>query len=65
MTIQQIRDAVQEVWDLRGDAERAHAKEDHLHQAVLKVIADGDPNARALAFEALKTLAFEFDRWCA
>lgn len=47
------------------DDEVAHSCEDAIHQAVLRAIADGAPNAKELAEAALKTLRFTFARWCA
>ena len=42
----------------------AHTLEDELHQAVLRVIAEGRAEQpAAIAAEALKTTAIRFDRW--
>lgn len=47
------------------DDERAHGKEEELHQDVLTAIAAGARNPKALAAAALKTLDIEFSRWTA
>jgi hypothetical protein len=47
------------------DAENAHSQEDDLYDRVLRAVARGDENARALAREALKTNDIDFPRWCA
>lgn len=46
------------------DDGRAHAREDDLYEAVLRAIANGDPNSQALAQAALKTKELKFSRWC-
>ena len=68
MTPEKVRDLVQKIREKveDGDDEALHSKEDNLHIAVLKAIADGsakDPVRCAKA--ALETLDFDFSRWCA
>lgn len=50
---------------LTDDPERASKEEDHFHEAVLREIADGNPDAQLLARVALRTTDLDFPRWCA
>ena len=65
MTADEVRAAVAQIAKCADDYERAHGKEDDLHEAVLQAIADGAENAAELAREALKTADIEFARYCA
>lgn len=65
MDIDQVRNRVRHIDNIRSDDEAAHAEEDTLHQDVLQAIADGAPNPAELAQEALKTGDIDFARWCA
>lgn len=65
MDIEQARNRVRHIDNIRRDDEAAHAEEDTLHQDALQAIADGAPNPAALATEALKTKNIDFARWCA
>lgn len=58
---------VEYIRNIADDDERAHAREDELHQDVLAEIARGIPGPRAwaLATAALKTKEIKFARWCA
>lgn len=48
------------------DDEVAHAAEDALHRATLRAIAEGRcEEPKACAAEALRSLALDFERWCA
>lgn len=47
------------------DPEDAHQREDALYIQVLREIANGNPDAQALAAEALKAVDFDFERWYA
>ena len=47
---------------LPKDYDRAHYVEDELHRTVLQAIADGNPDAQALAREALRSTEYEFPR---
>ena len=48
-----------------GDDETAHMDEDSLYKAVLKEVIKGNPEARSMAAEALKTKLIDFARYCA
>ena len=65
MDVDQVRNRVRHIDNIRSDDEAAHAEEDTLHQDVLQAIADGAANPAALAEEALKTKNIDFARWCA
>ena len=65
VTIEDVRKAIAEIEACGGDFECAHSAEDTLHQRVLRAVANGEPNCRELAAEALKTLDLQFERWCA
>lgn len=65
MDIDQVRNRVRHIDNIRADDEAAHAEEDQLHQLVLEYIAQGAPRAAELAQEALKTGDIDFNRWCA
>lgn len=58
----QIRGAVEALRANHDDSEAAHASEDAIHVAALKVIAAGYVDAADLAAEALKTSEIEFSR---
>ena len=66
MTADDVKRFVNEIEILAHDDEAAHAAEDRLHVAVLRIIAEGkteDPVG--LAREALATVDIEFSRWYA
>ena len=65
MDVDQVRNRVRHIDNIRHDDEAAHIKEDDLHQDVLQAIADGAADPAALAREALKTKDLDFARWCA
>lgn len=68
MKVKSVHDVVEEVSMIKGakdDFECAHSDEDELHVAVLKEVAAGNPEAREMAREALKTLEIDFPRYCA
>ncbi len=65
MTVDEVKERVRQIDASKGDDEGAHSMEDTLRADVLKAIADGAPNAAALAAEALKTMNIDFARWCA
>lgn len=57
MKIKTVQDVIDEVKNIEcesGDYEAAHGDEDDLHVAVLKEVVAGNPEARAMAKEALK-----------
>ena len=66
MKIQDVKDAVQRIYDIRGDDEVAHVREDDLYRELLQSIADGtceDPVECSKL--ALTTQDIEFSRWYA
>jgi hypothetical protein len=69
MDIEEVKRRIEEVERFSSvhDDEVAHSKEDDLHQAVLRHIADhcSDLECRELAIAALKTIDLKFSRWCA
>lgn len=54
---------VKQISDEQGDFEMAHDDEDKLYEAVLKEVVKGNPEARSMAAEALKTKTIKFGRW--
>lgn len=48
-----------------NDDELAHMEEDNMYTRVLEAIAEGVPNAKALAAAVLKTKSIRFNRRCA
>ncbi len=65
MTVADIEEKISEIKLLADDYEVAHSKEDDLHVNVLRVISEGEADARNLARKALETLDIEFPRYCA
>ena len=65
MKVREVQDRVALIAAMTGDEEAAHSAEDNLHADVLRAIADGARNGRALAREVLKTEDLDFRRWCA
>ena len=65
MTTDQAQERVRQIEAMAGDDEGAHSEEDRLRGAVLRAIADGNPDAAELARIALLTDDIEFARWCA
>lgn len=68
MKVKSVHDVVEEVSMIKGvkdDFEFAHSDEDELHVAVLEEVVAGNPEAREMAREALKTLDIDFPRYCA
>lgn len=62
MTVEEVQERVEMIRRNADDDERAHAREDALHQDVLRYFA---ATGNSVAVEALKTLDIEFARWCA
>lgn len=56
---------VKQISDEQDDFEMAHDDEDDLYEAVLKEVVKGNPEARSMAAEALKTKLIDFARYCA
>lgn len=65
MSPEDVRTRVAQIERMAMDDEAAHSAEDALHRDVLDAIANGAPDAEALAREALDTLSMSFARWCA
>jgi len=65
VTVDDVREFVEEIRLSAGDDEVAHSMEDELYVAVLQAIANGADSPEKLAAEALKTKDIEFSRWCA
>jgi hypothetical protein len=65
MTVEQVKERVEEIDACSSDYEGAHILEDDLYEKVLQAVAAGAENARELASEALKAKAIEFSRWYA
>lgn len=63
--VEWVRDEVESIREEAMDDEGAHYAEDKLRESVLRMIADGSPDARQLAREALLTTDIEFCRWYA
>lgn len=66
LTLGDVENAIEEIALSAGDYERAHGREDQLHQEVLRAIADGNAiDPRACAALALTSAEIEFSRYCA
>jgi hypothetical protein len=65
MTVEDIEKRIQEIEAEQDDCEVAHGLEDGLMHDVLQAIADGHPDAQALAAAVLKTSDIAFPRYCA
>lgn len=65
MTLAEVKDTVRNINDSKGDFEMAHDMEDDLYENVLKEVVVNNPEARAMAREALKTKHIDFARYCA
>ncbi len=66
MTLAEVMRRIEYIKSVAGDDERAHSKEDDLHQDVLHNIANGTAESpQEMARLALTTSEIEFYRWCA
>ena len=65
MTPADVVTAVLHIAEIRGDDEAAHSAEDDLYLAVLREIANGHDDPRALALNAIEASEIGFSRWCA
>lgn len=66
MNLQDIQKRVQEIKDISGDDEVAHAMEDDLYVAFVKFVSEnGSPELSEMAKEVLKTENIDFARWYA
>ncbi|MBD3861399.1 hypothetical protein IEE86_16865 [Bacillus sp. 28A-2] len=64
MTVDEVKERVEDIRQIAFDDEAAHGMEDDLYNDVLGAIANGAGNPEKLASEALKTQDIEFYRWC-
>lgn len=65
MRVSDVKFQVEQIKAIAGrDDEAAHSMEDELFIDVLKAIAKGSRQAKALAREALKSKALQFPRHC-
>ncbi|UXC68588.1 hypothetical protein N4627_05685 [Limosilactobacillus vaginalis] len=65
MTLSEVKDTVRTITECKDDFEMAHEMEDDLYKDVLKEMIAGNPEAQAMAREALKTKQIDFARYCA
>ena len=65
MTIEDVKERIQKIKDVKDDYEKAHSREDELWRDVLREIAKGSPNSQGLAEAVLKTRWIRFARACA
>ncbi len=63
MDIEYIKEQIERIRQVSGDAELAHKMEDALFHSVLWSIASGARNPIALATEALRSKEHVFDRY--
>lgn len=63
MTVDEVKERVDDIRHEAVDDETAHGMEDDLYIDVLEAIANGADNPEKLAAEALKTQEIEFYRW--
>jgi hypothetical protein len=62
LSVEDVTARVEEIENISGDSEVAHSREGDLWRDVLRAIAEGAPDAAALAREALKTEDLSFAR---
>lgn len=65
LSVHDVLDVVDCIQIIQSDYEVAHALEDDLHRAVLKIIADSSDSNAWLAKAALTTVDLDFARYCA
>lgn len=65
MNLKEVKKTVNDIEESVVDFEGAHELEDDLYEAVLKEVVSGNPEARSMAAEALKTKLIDFARYCA
>ena len=64
LTVKDVIERVQKIFDIRDDDEMAHIYEDNLYLDVLKAIAEEKcDNPAACAREAVKADEIKFSRW--
>jgi hypothetical protein len=65
-TVDEVKECLARLEEIRDDDEAAHGLEDDIWEAVLFAIASGEAEQPgAMALEALLTREVEFSRWCA
>lgn len=64
MNLKEVKNTVDMLGD-DVDDEDAHFTEDELYEAILKEVVAGNPEAKEMAKEALKTKTLDFIRWYA
>lgn len=66
MTMEEIEKAVQHIREIAGDDEAAHGREDELHVAFIRHVADtACAELAKKARRVLTTSKIRFSRWCA
>jgi len=66
MDLDYIKQKVNNIREIRGDAEGAHSYEDDLYSEFISHVAEsGSQEFAAMAKEVLKTQEIKFPRWCA
>jgi hypothetical protein len=65
LTVEEVRADVEKIRQEVGNDEGAHVLQDRLYVKVLEAIASGNPDAAALAKEALVVEEIHFSRWYA
>lgn len=66
LTPEKVKEMVEDLKQIIGDDESAHAREDEIHQQTLEAISQGECfSPWECAKEALKTKEIDFNRWCA
>lgn len=65
MTLDDVRALVQAISERAFDNEAAHSMADDLYIEVLRAVANGHPDAGAMAAHALLVEDIDFERWCA
>jgi len=63
ITLEQVADRIAAIVLMASDEAAAHSQEDRLRHDVLKAIASGADDPRALAVLALTTSDLDFARW--
>lgn len=65
ITVDEVRQSVAMIREMKDDNEAAHHAEKRLWEVVLASIVEGAENPAALAVAALATNSIEFSRWYA
>lgn len=65
MTIEDVKERVQKIKDVKDDYEKAHLLKDALWADVLRAVSKGSTNSQGLAEAALKTRWIRFSGYCA